>query len=51
MLEDMQVRDLAPNTQESYVHQVSRFARHFHRSPERLGPEEILTYEIHPTMA
>jgi site-specific recombinase XerD len=49
MLEDMQVRNLAQKTQKSYVHQVSRFARHFRRSPERLGPEEIRTYQVHLT--
>ena len=41
MTEDMQVRNLAQNTQMSYVQQVSQFARHFQKSPEQLGPEEI----------
>jgi Phage integrase, N-terminal SAM-like domain len=41
MLEDMQIRNLAVNTQESYVQQISLFARYFNRSPERLGPEQI----------
>jgi hypothetical protein len=31
MLEDMQIRNLAVNTQESYVQQVSVFARYFNR--------------------
>ena len=30
MIEDMQVRNLSPHTQTSYVQQVSLFARHFH---------------------
>ena len=34
MLEDMQVRNLSPHTQVAYVQQVSRFARHFGRSPD-----------------
>jgi hypothetical protein len=34
MTEDMQVRNLALNTQTSYVQQVSLFARHFNKSPE-----------------
>jgi hypothetical protein len=38
MTEDMQVRNLALNTQTSYVQQVSLFARHFNKSPEELGP-------------
>ena len=47
MIDDMTVRNFAPNTQESYLHQVALFARHFGRSPERLGPEEIRTYQIY----
>jgi len=49
MLEDMQIRNLAVNTQESYVQQVSLFARYFNQSPEQLGPEEIRTYQIYLT--
>ena len=33
MIEDMQMRNLALNTQNSYLQQVSRFARHFGKSP------------------
>jgi site-specific recombinase XerD len=40
MIEDMQVRNLALNTQTCYVQQVSLFARYFDKSPEQLGPEE-----------
>jgi integrase/recombinase XerD len=49
MLEDMQVRNLAPNTQTSYVQQVSLFARHFDKSPEQLGPEDIRAYQVYLT--
>jgi site-specific recombinase XerD len=49
MLEDMQVRNFSPHTQKSYLEQVSRFARHFQQSPERLGPEEIRAYQIYLT--
>jgi site-specific recombinase XerD len=49
MTEDMQVRNLSPHTQTSYVQQVSLFARHFHKSPEKLGPEEIRTYQVYLT--
>jgi integrase/recombinase XerD len=38
-IEDMQIRNLAVNTQEYYVQQVSRFARYFNKSPVLLGPE------------
>jgi integrase/recombinase XerD len=34
MTEDMQLRNLALNTQLSYLQQVSCFARHFGKSPE-----------------
>jgi integrase/recombinase XerD len=49
MTEDMQVRNLSPHTQNSYVQQVSLFARHFGKSPEVLGPEEIRSYQIYLT--
>src|SRR5215471_14027390 len=49
MTEDMRVRNLAENTQMSYVQQVSLFARHFNKSPEFLGPEEIRTYQVYLT--
>ncbi|MGD0109926.1 MAG: site-specific integrase [Rhodopila sp.] len=44
MIEDMQIRNLTVNTQRVYVEQVGRFARHFRKSPERLGPAEIRSY-------
>ena len=47
MLEDMQIRNLSPLTQRSYVEHVSRFARHFGRSPAVLGPEEIRAYQVY----
>jgi len=47
MIEDMQVRNLSKCTQESYVRQVSLFARHFKKSPELLGPEQIRAYQIY----
>ena len=47
MLEDMQVRRLSPFTQRAYVGTVARFARYFDRSPERLGPEQIRTYQVY----
>ena len=49
MIEDMQVRNLAGNTQDSYVRQVSLFARHFNKSPELLGPEQIRAYQVYLT--
>ena len=49
MSEDMQVRNLSPRTQETYLLQASLFARHFRRSPALLGPEEIRTYQLYLT--
>jgi site-specific recombinase XerD len=49
MLEDMQIRNLAVNTQESYVQQISLFARYFNQSPERLGPGQIRTCQVYLT--
>src|SRR4029078_450275 len=37
MIEDMTVRNLSPATQQSYLSAVSKFSRHFGRSPDRLS--------------
>ena len=47
MIEDMQIRNLTLNTQRVYVEQVVRFAGHFRKSPDHLGPPEIRTYLLH----
>jgi hypothetical protein len=49
MIEDMQIRNLTPNTQRVYVAQVVHFACHFRKSPNLLGPPEIRAYLIHLT--
>jgi integrase/recombinase XerD len=49
MLEDMGIRNLADNTQLSYLQQVSLYARHFHCSPEELGPVQVRAYQVHLT--
>jgi site-specific recombinase XerD len=49
MTEDMQVRNLSPHTQASYLQQVSLFARHFGKSPDALTTEHIRTYQIYLT--
>ena len=46
MAEDMAIRNLSPNTRASYISQVSLFARHFGRSPDLLGPEQIRDYRL-----
>src|SRR5438309_433179 len=49
MTEDMQVRNLALNTQTTYLQQVSLFARYFNKPPDGLGPEDIRAYQIYLT--
>jgi len=49
MIEDMQVRNLSPHTQSTYVLQVSLFARYFGKPPDQLGPEEIRSYQVYLT--
>ena len=50
MLEDMSIRNLTDNTKLSYVQQVSLFAKYFHRSPEKLGPQEVREYQVYLTL-
>jgi Phage integrase, N-terminal SAM-like domain len=49
MLEDMQIRNFSENARETYLQQVSLFARHFRRSPEDLGPANIRSYQVYLT--
>jgi integrase/recombinase XerD len=44
---DLQLRNYSPRTVETYVRHVVHFARHFGRSPELLGVEEIRLYQLH----
>src|SRR3984885_12219688 len=46
MLEDLRIRNCAPSTVECYIRSVAAFARHFHKSPDQLGPEEIRQYQL-----
>ena len=47
MLEDMGIRNFAENAQLSYLQQIAAYARHFGRSPEDLGPEDVRAYQVH----
>jgi site-specific recombinase XerD len=49
MIEVMQIRNLTPNTQRVYVANIFRFACHFRKSPDLLGPDEIRSYLRHLT--
>ena len=46
MLEDMQLRSYSPIRSTAYLRSVAQFAKHFHTSPDRLGPEDIRTYQL-----
>jgi len=47
MIEDMQLRNLAPATQKHYVAAVAAFARFFHQSPDRLDLEAVRQYQLY----
>jgi integrase/recombinase XerD len=47
LIEDMQLRNMSPETIKGYVGYVSQFARHFGRSPEVLTPEHAREYQLH----
>jgi site-specific recombinase XerD len=47
MTENMAVRNLSPYTQRNYLFAVTRFARHFGKSPTELGPEQVRGYLNH----
>jgi site-specific recombinase XerD len=45
MLEELERRNYAQSTIGAYIRTVDHFARHFHRSPDQLGPEHIRQYQ------
>lgn len=47
MLQDMEIRNYALGTRDNYVRAVADFARHFSKSPDQLGPEEIRTFQVY----
>src|SRR5438093_13655689 len=47
MIDDLRIRNCSRDTINNYVRLVARFAEHFGRSPERLGPEHIRDYQLH----
>jgi site-specific recombinase XerD len=46
-IDDLRLRNYARRTIETYVGRVVAFAKHFGRSPERLGPEEVRAFQLH----
>ena len=49
LLEDMGIRNLVDNTQSAYLQQIIAYSKHFHRSPEERGPEEVRAYQVYLT--
>jgi integrase/recombinase XerD len=47
MLDELQRRNYSQSTVRSYIYAVEDFAKYFHRSPERLGPEHIRQYQAY----
>lgn len=47
MIEDLQLRGLAPNTQGSYVRAVRQLAEHYGKSPDRINEEEVRQYFLY----
>lgn len=47
MIEDMKLHGFSQRTQESYLYSVSRLARHFNKSPERITNQELREYLLY----
>ena len=47
MIDDMTIRNMSPATQRSYLHAVKGYSVYFGRSPERLGLEDVRSYQVH----
>jgi integrase/recombinase XerD len=46
LIDDLCLRNYSPRTVDTYVGCLVRFARHFGRSPDALGAEEIRAYQL-----
>jgi len=46
-LDDLRLRNYSPRTLEACVAGVARLARHFGRSPDQLGAEEVRSFQLH----
>jgi integrase/recombinase XerD len=47
MLEDLNLRGLAPHTVQLYLRAVADFARYFAQFTDQLGPAHIRTYQLY----
>ncbi|HEY2011915.1 MAG TPA: site-specific integrase [Bryobacteraceae bacterium] len=47
VLDELERRNYSQATARAYVGAIRRFAVHFHRSPDQLGPEEVRQYQLY----
>ena len=47
MLEELQRRNYSAITTRNYLRVVSEFTKYFGKSPDKLGPNELRTYQAH----
>src|SRR2546425_11872994 len=47
LVDDLRLRNYSPRTIEAYVAGVAKFAKHFGRSPDQLGPDELRAFQLH----
>jgi integrase/recombinase XerD len=47
MLEELQRRNYSQTTVKGYLKVVECFAKHFHRPPDQMGPEQICAYQAY----
>ena len=47
MLEELQRRNYSDGTIRRYLHLVEEFAQHFGKSPDKLGPDHLRSYQAY----
>ena len=47
MLEELQRRNYSEGTTRAYLHAVEQFAVHFGKSPDKLGPDDLRSYQAY----
>ena len=47
MLQDMQMRNLSPHTQNAYVRSVAKLAAYFKTPPDQIEPEQVRAFLVH----
>lgn len=47
LIDDLSVRNYSPRTVEAYVAAVAKLAKHFGKTPDQLGGEEVRAFQVH----